>query len=180
MDQKPKVEVEDLLKLKRYEQPEPEFWDRFDQGLRKKSMEALVHEKPSLWAALWERKWVQQAAVAMAFVFCGVPTFLGVQNMYVENRAEQSQFNLAQTELRSEQSNRELALGTTRELAKQRSLADQTRFVVDSYQIDPQNYRLDGDYWQSQSAEDSNRTYVRDQVQVLPENTNNLPVNLKY
>ena len=71
MDQKPKIELEELLKLKKFEKPEPEFWDKFDQGLRRKSMEALVREDASFWQRMWERKGFQQVAVAAAFIFCG-------------------------------------------------------------------------------------------------------------
>ncbi len=180
MDQKPKVEVEDLLKLKKFEQPDPEFWEQFDQGLRKKSMEALVQEKRGTWAALWERRWFQQTAVAMAFVFCGVPTYLGVQNLYVENQAEKNRFNMAQNEAVESISSRDLALETTRELARRKSMVDQTRFVVDSYQIDPQGYKLEGDIWQSNSGSESGRTYVNDRVQILSDDSRFLPVNLKY
>ena len=77
MDQKPKIELEELLKLKKYEKPEPEFWEKFDQGLRRKSMEALVKEDASFWQRIWERKGFQQIAVATAFAFLCSAHFYG-------------------------------------------------------------------------------------------------------
>lgn len=44
------VTVEDLLRLKRNEQPSPEFWAGFDQKLRAKQLTALVEKRP--W---WQR-----------------------------------------------------------------------------------------------------------------------------
>jgi hypothetical protein len=44
------ISVEDLLRLKRAEQPLPEFWQEFDRRLREKQLSALVAPKP--W---WQR-----------------------------------------------------------------------------------------------------------------------------
>lgn len=46
----PKVTVEDLLRLKRAERPDPEFWNKFEVELRQKQLAALVQRRP--W---WER-----------------------------------------------------------------------------------------------------------------------------
>lgn len=46
----PKVTVEDLLRLKRAERPDPEFWSKFEVELRQKQLAALVQRRP--W---WER-----------------------------------------------------------------------------------------------------------------------------
>lgn len=40
------VTVEDLLRLKRAERPEPEFWARFEAELRQKQLAALVGRRP--------------------------------------------------------------------------------------------------------------------------------------
>lgn len=184
MDQKPKIEVEELLKLKKFEKPEPEFWDKFDEGLRQKSMEALVGERTSLWGNLWERKWIQQGALAAAFVFCGVPTFLGVQSFYVENQAETAAFQVANNSISDQQSIDHSArvAETTRELAMRKQKADNMRFVVDSYSVDPSAYKLEGDPWTTSEAswKNSNRTYINDRVKALPHSANVLPVNLSY
>jgi hypothetical protein len=41
-----RVTVEDLLRLKRAERPQPEFWAEFEQGLRQRQLAALVERKP--------------------------------------------------------------------------------------------------------------------------------------
>ncbi|HRE83315.1 MAG TPA: hypothetical protein PLN52_19880 [Opitutaceae bacterium] len=41
-----KVSLEDLLRLKRAERPEPVFWDRFEQELRAKQLAAIVERRP--------------------------------------------------------------------------------------------------------------------------------------
>ncbi len=46
-----KISVEDLLRLKRRELPEPEFWTEFERTLRQKQLAALV-EKRSWWRNL--------------------------------------------------------------------------------------------------------------------------------
>lgn len=183
MDQKPKIKVEELLKLKKFEKPEPEFWEKFDQGLRQKSMEALVKEHSSVWERLWDRRWIQQVAVAAAFVFCGVPTYMGVQNYYVESQAKEVDFQVAQSQVSEQQlmDNQRIA-ETTRELAMRKQKADNMRFVVDSYAVDPSAYQLDNDIWivGEASWKNSNRTYINDRVKLLPQSAGVLPVNLRY
>jgi hypothetical protein len=182
MDQKPKIELEDLLKLKKFEKPEPEFWETFDQGLRKKSMEALVEEHSSIWERIWERKWMQQAAIAAAFVFCGVPTYLGVESYYVENQAKENAFEVVQNQVDEQQAIDRRVAETTRELAMRKQKADSMRFVVDSFAVDPSAYQLDGDVWINGdgSWKNANRTYVNDRVKLLPQSAGVLPVNLSY
>lgn len=46
----PKITVEDLLRLKRAERPDPEFWSKFEVELRQKQLAALVQSRR--W---WER-----------------------------------------------------------------------------------------------------------------------------
>lgn len=41
-----KVTIEDLLRLKRAERPDPKFWDRFEQDLRAKQLAAIVERRP--------------------------------------------------------------------------------------------------------------------------------------
>ena len=184
MDDKPKIELEELLKLKKFEQPGDEFWETFDQGLRKKSMEALVKDRPSIWSSLWDRRWIQQVAVAAAIVFCAVPAYLGIQN-YQTERAATEEAAFALNELKevaaiAERHNERIA-ETTRELALKKKRADNMRFVADSYTLDPSLYRLDGDAWTlSDANQDSNRTYVNDRVKLLPQEASVLPVNLSY
>lgn len=45
-NQRPPLTVEDLLRLKRAERPNPDFWVRFDQELRTKQLAALVKREP--------------------------------------------------------------------------------------------------------------------------------------
>jgi len=45
-DQRPKVTVEDLLRLKRAERPGAEFWSNFERELRQKQLSALLDKRP--------------------------------------------------------------------------------------------------------------------------------------
>jgi hypothetical protein len=46
LDQRPKVTVEDLLRLKRAERPATEFWTNFERELRQKQLTALLEKRP--------------------------------------------------------------------------------------------------------------------------------------
>jgi hypothetical protein len=46
LDQRPKVTVEDLLRLKRSERPAAEFWTGFERELRQKQLTALLEKRP--------------------------------------------------------------------------------------------------------------------------------------
>ena len=48
-DSKNRMTVEDLLRLKRCERPQPEFWTHFEQELRAKQLAAIVEKRP-FWA----------------------------------------------------------------------------------------------------------------------------------
>lgn len=41
-----KVSLEEVLRLKRLERPEPQFWDRFDKELREKQLAAIMARRP--------------------------------------------------------------------------------------------------------------------------------------
>lgn len=45
-DQRPKVTIEDLLRLKRAERPGAEFWSNFERELRQKQLSALLDKRP--------------------------------------------------------------------------------------------------------------------------------------
>lgn len=45
-EQRPKVTVEDLLRLKRAERPAAEFWAHFERELRQKQLTALLEKRP--------------------------------------------------------------------------------------------------------------------------------------
>jgi hypothetical protein len=45
-EQRPKITVEDLLRLKRSERPAPEFWSTFECELRQKQLTALLEKRP--------------------------------------------------------------------------------------------------------------------------------------
>jgi len=45
-EQRPKITVEDLIRLKRAERPAPEFWVNFDRELRQKQLTALLEKRP--------------------------------------------------------------------------------------------------------------------------------------
>jgi hypothetical protein len=185
MDQKPKIEIEDLLKLKKLERPAPEFWDQFDQGLRRKSMEALVSQETGFWQRTWERKGFQQVAVAAALVMCAVPAYMGVQSYQAETPLHEVSLVAVQASQDSKINHQEFqqrVVETTRELAMRKENADNMRFVVDSYAVDPAAYRFENDVWVvgEDAWRQNNRTYVNDRVKLLPEGTAVLPINLSY
>jgi hypothetical protein len=45
-EQRPKITVEDLIRLKRAERPAPEFWVNFERELRQKQLTALLEKRP--------------------------------------------------------------------------------------------------------------------------------------
>ncbi len=79
-EQKP-LTVEDLLHLKRFEQPEPDFWDDFQSEFRRRAMESVVIEPVE--SGVWRRialKWFAPtfgmgAIAAALLIFTGGPLF---------------------------------------------------------------------------------------------------------
>jgi hypothetical protein len=72
-DQRPRVSLEDLLRLKRAEKPPADFWKGFEQELRQKQLAALLEKRP-WWqeAPRWAARHVylpMGAAAALAFAF---------------------------------------------------------------------------------------------------------------
>lgn len=72
-EQRPRLTLEDLLRLKRAERPTPEFWTNFERELRQKQLAALLEKRP--W---WQElpRWAARhaylplgAAAAVAFAF---------------------------------------------------------------------------------------------------------------
>ncbi|AWT59959.1 MAG: hypothetical protein DF168_01157 [Candidatus Moanabacter tarae] len=45
-ESRPKVSLEDVLRLKRNERPSVKFWEDFDRDLRRRTLQALVSEEP--------------------------------------------------------------------------------------------------------------------------------------
>lgn len=66
-----RVTVEDLLRLKRAERPDPEFWNKFEVELRQKQLAALVQREP--W---WHR--LPQLFARRAYVPIGAAAVLTV------------------------------------------------------------------------------------------------------
>lgn len=62
-EKKRPVSLEDLLRLKRCERPDPAFWADFDRQLRAKQLAALVERRP------WWQEW------SLARVFAGVKRY---------------------------------------------------------------------------------------------------------
>lgn len=92
-DQNSKVTLEDLLRLKRAERPNPEFWSRFESELRQKQLTALVkkrrwwHEVPML---LNRRVYLPVGATAIvAFTLVTVRYSSPTQISQVPNTAPQ-------------------------------------------------------------------------------------------
>jgi len=78
-DQRPKVTIEDLLRLKRAERPPAEFWGRFESELRQKQLAALLDRRPWWQALLARRTYLPLGATAvLAFTFASVRYFSSV------------------------------------------------------------------------------------------------------
>jgi hypothetical protein len=86
-----RVTVEDLLRLKRAEQPPAEFWTQFDHELRAKQLAALVSRRP------WWTSWVQGFGIisrhpvavgslaALALAYAGFRQYSGVASPSLES-----------------------------------------------------------------------------------------------
>lgn len=48
-----RVTLEDLLKLKRHERPDPAYWERFERELHEKTLRSLVKTRPASPSSLW-------------------------------------------------------------------------------------------------------------------------------
>ncbi len=165
MDQKPNIELEKLLKLKKFEKPDPEFWDEFDHGLRRKSMEALSEQRGnSLSSLLGNRMW-QQLSVVAALVVCGVPAFLGFQSLYVKNDTIQETM-VSNVENTANVADRQVMHQNTQELLRQKNEIGSMNFVVDSYTINPSDFTFTVDNVSLDSVD--KRVYISDSVKAYP------------
>jgi len=76
---KPKVTLEQLLRLKRHERPPEEYWARFDRELNERVWRALAQPAPSRTSEVWgwlgrQARWVTVGAVstlALALAWLG-------------------------------------------------------------------------------------------------------------
>ena len=89
LDQRPKVTVEDLLRLKRAERPAPEFWGNFERELRQKQLTALLEKRPwwqEIPQFLARRAYLPVGATAiLAFTLVSVKYYAPAQLAQVEN-----------------------------------------------------------------------------------------------
>ncbi len=88
LDQRPKVTVEDLLRLKRAERPAPEFWGNFERELRQKQLTALLEKRPwwqEIPQFLARRAYLPVGATAiLAFTLVSVKYYAPAQLAQVE------------------------------------------------------------------------------------------------
>lgn len=89
LDQRPKVTVEDLLRLKRAERPAPEFWSNFERELRQKQLTALLEKRPwwqEIPQFLARRAYLPIGATAiLAFTLVSVKYYAPAQLAQVES-----------------------------------------------------------------------------------------------
>jgi hypothetical protein len=89
LDQRPKVTIEDLLRLKRAERPAPEFWSDFERELRQKQLTALLEKRPwwqEIPQFLARRAYLPVGATAiLAFTLVSVKYYAPAQLAQVEN-----------------------------------------------------------------------------------------------
>ncbi len=101
-DPKRKVTLEDLLRLKRAEQPSPEFWTRFESELRAKQLAAIVAKRPwwvpyaRAFGAVARHPLPLGAAAALAVSFAGYQGYVRVATRWHAPQADSVQ--LAQAE----------------------------------------------------------------------------------
>jgi hypothetical protein len=89
LNQRPKVTVEDLLRLKRAERPDAEFWTKFEHELRQKQLTALIEKRP-WWQELPQvfarRAYLPAGATAiLAFTLVSVKFYAPTQLAQVES-----------------------------------------------------------------------------------------------
>lgn len=86
--QRPKVTLEDLLRLKRAERPAPEFWNNFERELRQKQLTALLEKRPwwqELPHLLARRSYLPIGATAiLAFTLVSIKYYTPAQLAQVE------------------------------------------------------------------------------------------------
>lgn len=82
-----KVSLEEVLRLKRFERPEPMFWDRFDKDLREKQLAAIMVKRP--W---WQMDFGRMmAGVARARVPVGAAAVLALTFLAVREHRQPAQ-----------------------------------------------------------------------------------------
>jgi len=88
-NQRPKVTVEDLLRLKRAERPAADFWVKFDRELRQKQLTALLEKRPwwqELPQLLARRAYLPVGATAiLAFTLVSVKYYVPAQVTQTES-----------------------------------------------------------------------------------------------
>lgn len=91
-DQRSKVTVEDLLRLKRAERPAAEFWSNFERELRQKQLTALLEKRPwwqELPQAFARRAYLPVGATAiLAFTLVSVKYYAPAQLAQVPTPAQ--------------------------------------------------------------------------------------------
>lgn len=93
-DQRPKLTIEDLLRLKRAERPAAEFWSNFERELRQKQLTALLEKRPwwqELPQLLARRAYLPVGATAiLAFTLVSVKYYAPTQLAQVSVPARNS------------------------------------------------------------------------------------------
>jgi hypothetical protein len=102
------VTVEALLRLKRVEQPAPEFWEHFDKELRVKQLAAIV-EKPRWWrtlpraySVLARHPLVIGSAAAVTIAVFSVGEFRGIARVSTVEAPEETAFTAPSVPVRAE------------------------------------------------------------------------------
>jgi hypothetical protein len=92
--QRPKVTLEDLLRLKRAERPDAEFWGKFERELRQKQLTALLQKRPwwqELPQLLARRSYLPLGATAvLAFTLVSIKYYAPSQIAQEETRLSDS------------------------------------------------------------------------------------------
>lgn len=87
-ERRPKVTLEDLLKLKRAERPPVEFWSDFDRTLRAKQLSAIVESRP------WWRNWTARKTLVRVCMPLGATALLAISFSSVRVAGVKQQKNL--------------------------------------------------------------------------------------
>ncbi len=79
------ISVEDLLKLKRFEQPEKDFWENFEYKLQRRILQDAVRPVPSIWQRIFSGLVIRRFAWASLALLCVV----SVGKFYIQTETRQ-------------------------------------------------------------------------------------------
>lgn len=104
MNNKKQPSLEDLLKLKKAEQPDDLFWEKFDSKLQSRAFQTFIEQEPWYYnLANWVNKYALSASMACGLVFMlGMALYLNLgseRNAFLSELAVQNETMVSTEEL---------------------------------------------------------------------------------